>query len=121
MKKTTVKQVSNQIGIEVLMRYQPEYSNPQNDKFLFAYKIKITNQSKVTVQLLNRKWFIFDSTGKQTIVEGEGGIGKTPILKQGETFEYVSCCPLDMNLRRLIRVSILSLPFQNLNWSVQIF
>ncbi len=95
MKKSTIKKVSNQIGVEVLTRYQPEYSNPDENKFLFAYKIKITNQSKITVQLLNRKWFIFDSTGKQTLVEGEGVIGKTPVLSPGETFEYVSCCPLE--------------------------
>lgn len=95
MKKSTVKKVSNQIGIEVLTRYQAEYSDPELNKYLFAYRIKITNQSKDTVQLLTRKWFIFDSTGKQTLVEGEGVIGKTPVLHPGETFEYVSCCPLE--------------------------
>jgi len=98
MKNATVKDISNQIGIEVFTRYQREHSAPTEEHYLFAYQIKITNHSLQTVQLLSRKWFIFDSSGKQTLVNGEGVVGKTPLLKPGETFTYVSCCPLESPL-----------------------
>lgn len=95
MKNEIISEVSNQIGIQVISKYQREHSNPKEHKYLFAYQIKITNHSDNPVQLLIRKWFIFDSTGKQTIVNGDGVVGKMPILESGKSFEYVSCCPLE--------------------------
>ena len=47
-----------------------------------------------TVQLLSRHWVITDANGKQEHVRGPGVVGKTPILRQGESFSYTSFCPL---------------------------
>ncbi|MDH3648348.1 MAG: ApaG domain, partial [Saprospiraceae bacterium] len=47
-----------------------------------------------SVQLLKKHWFIFDSSGKVKEVEGDGVIGKQPILEPGQSHEYSSWCPL---------------------------
>jgi len=88
------KKVSNDIAIQVETQYQPEHSSPLNNKYLFAYRITITNDNPFTVQLLKRKWFIFDAIGHNEVVEGQGVVGQQPILKTGETYSYYSACPL---------------------------
>ena len=89
------KSVSEEINVEVVTRFQPEYSKPKENQYLFAYQITITNHNSFPVQLLSRKWMIKEASGKQTIVNGEGVVGKMPILQPGESFQYVSCCPLE--------------------------
>lgn len=39
-------------------QYYPEQSNPLKDQYIFVYKVKITNNSKQTVQLVSRTWEI---------------------------------------------------------------
>ena len=39
-------------------QYYPEQSNPLKDQYIFVYKVKITNQSPQTVQLVSRTWEI---------------------------------------------------------------
>src|SRR5690606_28560838 len=62
--------------------------------YAFSYHITIDNQSKDSVQLLMRHWEIFDALNEKEIVDGEGVVGKKPILKSGETFKYNSGCLL---------------------------
>jgi len=47
------------------------------------------------VQLLRRHWFITHETGKVEEVEGEGVIGKQPIIASGKAYEYNSFCILE--------------------------
>jgi len=89
-----VRKVTNDIAISVETQYQPEHSSPLNNKYLFAYQITIVNNSDYVVQLLTRQWYIFDAIGKYDQVKGDGVVGKQPILQPGETFEYISACPL---------------------------
>lgn len=83
-------------GIEITVEtfYQPEYSNPLQQEYMFTYRITIQNHNSFTVQLLNRHWHIFDSNGEYREVEGDGVVGQQPVLLQGETFQYVSGCQL---------------------------
>ena len=62
--------------------------------FAFGYQISIENQGNTTVQLISRYWTIKDSLNETEIVQGEGVIGKQPILKPGETHTYQSGCLL---------------------------
>ncbi|SHJ65155.1 ApaG protein [Aquimarina spongiae] len=62
--------------------------------FAFGYKITIENQSKDSVQLTSRFWEIKDALNNTEIVEGEGVIGKKPVLKPGESHTYNSGCLL---------------------------
>jgi ApaG protein len=82
--------VTNGIKVSVETFYQEEYSRPQERKFIFAYRITIENMSPYAVQLMHRHWYIADCTGLVREVEGEGVIGKQPILEPGEAHQYVS-------------------------------
>jgi ApaG protein len=46
------------------------------------------------VQLLSRHWVIIDANGRREEVSGPGVVGEQPVLEPGETFRYVSGCPL---------------------------
>ena len=52
------------------------------------------NLSTQTVQLMTRHWFITDGRGEVHEVRGEGVVGKQPVLRPGESFNYTSGCPL---------------------------
>jgi len=85
-----VKQVTEGITISVETFYQPDYSNPLNNEYMFAYRITIENNNNFPIRLLRRHWHIQDSNGAHREVEGEGVVGMQPILAPGETYQYVS-------------------------------
>ncbi len=83
-------------NIEILTRpdYLPDRSDPIKSYYFFSYQIKIVNRSVETVQLLSRYWHIVDGQGRAEDIYGPGVVGKTPILKPNDLFEYTSFCPL---------------------------
>ena len=72
-----------------------QHSNEDERQYVWAYHITITNQSDDSVQLMNRHWKISDDSGYIKEVKGKGVIGKQPILKPGEQFEYASSTRLN--------------------------
>lgn len=96
-----VTQVTHGIKITVQTTYQELYSRPDQNYYLFSYRIFIENNSEYTVQLLRRHWFIFDSIFNYTEVEGEGVIGVQPHLSPGETYEYESACELQSDIGKM--------------------
>lgn len=86
--------ITDDIKVSVETLYQPEYSNPENNHFIFSYRITIENMGKYTIQLLRRQWQIYDSIGSFREVEGEGVVGEQPIIAPGEQYQYVSGCNL---------------------------
>jgi ApaG protein len=82
------------IRVRVAPVYVPERSAPEEGRYLFAYRIRITNTGDETVRLERRRWVITDATGHTEEVEGPGVVGETPVLPPGTTFEYTSFCPL---------------------------
>ena len=82
------------ISITVEPEFLSEQSNTDERFFLYAYKIIIENNSSEACQLLKRHWIIRDGQGKEEHVEGEGVIGKQPVIRPGERFIYTSGCPL---------------------------
>lgn len=81
---------TNGVLIQVQVYYNHEYSNSAANKHIFVYKIYLKNLNSFTVQLLRRHWIIFDSNGIKNEVEGEGVIGKQPILLPDEVHQYAS-------------------------------
>ena len=67
-----------------------EHSHPEQNHFVFAYRVRLKNQSSQTVQLISRHWIITDSNGETAEVKGEGVVGKQPVLAPGEEHEYMS-------------------------------
>ncbi len=82
------------VRVQVTPAYLPERSAPEQGRFLFSYRIRITNQGDRTVRLLRRHWVITDGRGRAEEVEGAGVVGETPVLRPGASFEYTSFCPL---------------------------
>jgi len=96
-----VSKISEGVQISVETFYQPDYSNPLNHEFMFAYRITIENHNNFSIKLLQRHWYIFDSNGQQREVEGEGVVGVQPVLGAGEHFQYVSGCNLKTEMGRM--------------------
>lgn len=93
--------ISEGVKVTVETFYQPDYSNPLQSEFMFAYRINIENYNSFPVKLHRRHWKIFDSNGSYRDVEGEGVVGVQPILKPGETYQYVSGCNLRTEMGRM--------------------
>jgi ApaG protein len=96
-----VTEITEGVKVTVATEYQPEYSSPAQEHYVFTYKISIENCSEYTVQLLRRHWHIHDSNGAIREVEGEGVIGLQPVLEPGEQHEYVSGCNLKTNIGKM--------------------
>ena len=89
-----VTQITQGIKISVLTSFEGTYFKNNKLHYAFAYEITIENHSKDAVQLITRHWEISDSLNEVEIVEGEGVIGKKPVLKPGESHTYSSGCLL---------------------------
>lgn len=89
-----VSQITRGIKISVLTNFEGTYFKNHKIHFAFSYEITIENHSKDSVQLVSRHWEIFDSLNDLETVDGEGVIGKKPVLKPGESHSYSSGCLL---------------------------
>jgi ApaG protein len=88
-------QVTRGIAVTVQPTYLEEQSSPGDNHYVWAYKVRIENQGKETVQLRTRHWQITDSQGRMLEVKGPGVVGEQPVLKPGQAFEYTSGTPLN--------------------------
>jgi ApaG protein len=86
--------MTDDITARVAVSFMPDQSHAAASKWFWAYHIRIENHSEETVQLLSRHWRITDARGMINIVDGEGIVGETPVLRPGESHDYVSGCPL---------------------------
>lgn len=90
----TSEAVTRGVRVSVESEYAPERSQPLKNQWFFLYTITIVNEGTQTVQLMTRHWVITDGTGHVEEVRGPGVVGKQPLLRPGESFEYTSGCPL---------------------------
>lgn len=89
-----VTQITKGIKISVLTGFEGTYFKNHKIHYAFSYQITIENQSKDSVQVNSRHWEIYDSLNNKEIVDGEGIVGKKPVLKPGEKHTYSSGCLL---------------------------
>ncbi|MEC8545897.1 MAG: Co2+/Mg2+ efflux protein ApaG [Pseudomonadota bacterium] len=82
------------ITVSVETAYIEKDSDPDNQYFVWAYRIKIENNSANTVQLMSRHWMITDALGRLQEVRGAGVVGEQPVLAPGASFSYSSGTPL---------------------------
>jgi ApaG protein len=85
----------NQISIAVDTRYLEDQSDPDEQRYVFAYTITIRNRGTVPAKLLGRHWVITDANGKVQEVRGEGVVGEQPHLMPGQGFRYTSGAVLE--------------------------
>jgi len=86
--------ITHDIRVSVEVIYQPTYSKPLKNEYVHAYRVTIENLGTETVQLLSRHWYIWQAPNKRREVEGDGVVGKQPVLEPGDVHQYVSGCPL---------------------------
>lgn len=89
-----IQQVTRGIKISIETNFEGTFYKNYRVHFAFGYHITIENQSKDSVQLTSRFWRIKDALNRTEIVEGEGVIGKKPVIKPGESHTYKSGCLL---------------------------
>ena len=89
-----VTQITKGIKISVDTEFQGTYYKDTKLLYAFEYSISIENLSSDVVQLNSRHWVILDSLNNEEIVNGEGVIGKKPVLLPGKTHNYKSGCLL---------------------------
>jgi len=88
-------QKTKNISVTVTPIYLEDQSEPDEDHYVWAYQVRIENDSLETVQLRSRHWRITDVNGLVQEVRGAGVVGEQPVLEPGESFEYTSGTPLN--------------------------
>ena len=82
------------IEVSAMPQYLPEQSDPDSQRYIFAYTITIKNIGGAPAQLISRHWIITDAEDDVQEVRGLGVVGHQPLLKPGESFQYTSGCAL---------------------------
>ena len=80
----------HQIQIDVRTVYLPGQSAPDQNRYVFAYTITITNAGSIPARLVTRHWIITDANDQTREVRGDGVVGEQPYLLPGTSFQYTS-------------------------------
>jgi ApaG protein len=96
-----ITEITQGVKISVETCYRQDISSPINGEHVFAYRITIENESEHSVKLLRRHWYIFDSNGDYREVEGEGVIGKKPVIEPMDYHQYASGCNLQTEIGKM--------------------
>ena len=78
------------IQVSVETEFLADQSDPDNQRWVFAYHITIRNEGTVSARLLTRHWVITDGEDRVQEVHGEGVIGEQPHIAPGQEFSYTS-------------------------------
>ncbi len=79
-----------QVDVSVVTRYLAEQSQPEHNRFAFAYTITVQNNGLVPARLLSRHWVITDGDGHVEEVRGAGVVGQQPLIDVGKSHTYSS-------------------------------
>lgn len=83
------------VTVRVAVSFLSEQSEPGRGRWFWAYHVRIENEGQMAVQLISREWIISDGRGGRHEVQGEGVVGEQPVIEPGQSFDYVSGCPLN--------------------------
>ena len=86
------------LDIDVATRFLDDQSAPDENRYAFAYTIRIRNSGDAPARLLTQHWIITDANGKVQEVRGDGVVGEQPWLRPGDRFEYTSGAVLETNV-----------------------
>ena len=88
------ERITRGIRVRVEPYFLDDQSDPEDDHYVWAYTVRIENDSPEPVRLRSRHWRITDAMGQTEEVNGEGVVGEQPEIRPGEGFEYTSGAPL---------------------------
>ena len=86
--------ITHNIEVSVEPFYLEDRSEPDENRYFWAYRVTIANNSDSAVKLLSRYWRITDGRGRVEEVRGPGVVGEQPELEPGDSYQYTSGCPL---------------------------
>ncbi|MCE0462271.1 Co2+/Mg2+ efflux protein ApaG [Pseudomonas uvaldensis] len=78
------------VDVSVTTRFLAEQSQPEHNRFAFAYSITVRNDGSLPARLLSRHWVITDGDGHVEEVRGEGVVGQQPLIGPGKSHSYTS-------------------------------
>ena len=78
------------VDVSVVTRYLPEQSQPEHQRFAFAYTITVRNNGSIPAKLLSRHWVNTDGDGHVEEVRGAGVVGLQPTIDPGSEHSYSS-------------------------------
>jgi ApaG protein len=93
--------ITEEMKVSAEAFYLPNHSSPLAENYIFGYRITIENLSHYPMQLLKRKWEIWDSDGSVSEENEEGVQGQQPVLLGGEKYQYVATCHLKTEMGRI--------------------
>ena len=87
--------LTRDIEVTVEPYYLADQSDPDDSRYVWGYRVVISNHSDIAVRLVTRYWNITDGSGRVQEVRGAGVVGAQPVIAPGEKFQYTSGCPLE--------------------------
>src|SRR5690606_35342418 len=72
------------LEIQIATQFLDEESAPEDDRYVFAYTIRIRNLGRIPAQLVARHWVITDADARDEYVHGDGVVGEQPWMEPGE-------------------------------------
>ena len=79
-----------QVDVSVVTHYLADQSQPEHDRFAFAYTITVQNNGEIPARLISRHWVITDGDGHKEEVRGAGVVGQQPLIDIGASHTYSS-------------------------------
>ena len=86
----TANTSTTSLKITVETHYLADQSEPESERYVFAYTITIQNTGAVSARLLDSHWIITDANGKVQQVRGDGVVGEQPTIMPGQKHRYSS-------------------------------
>lgn len=86
--------ITDGMRVTVYPWFAREESQPEAGQYVFPYRVRIENVTRLPARLMSRYWLIVDGAGGTSVVEGEGVVGEQPTIPPGGVFEYRSMCIL---------------------------
>ncbi len=76
--------------VKVEATFIAEQSDVEHNRYVFTYKVKITNAGNVPAQLISRHWVVTEANGERQEIKGLGVVGVQPLLNPNGSYEYTS-------------------------------
>lgn len=70
---------TDDVRVVVQTFWLDDQSEPDEHRYVWAYRIRIENHGGEQIQLLRRSWRIVDGQGRIDRVEGDGVVGEQPL------------------------------------------
>ena len=118
--RTDYSRITRDVRVTVRSFFLADRSQPDENVFVWGYRVKIENHGAEPVQLLRRTWQITDARGRTQHVQGVGVVGEQPLLEPGESFEYTSGTPLDTPSGFMVGAYHMVVPVSGENFDVAI-